>query len=221
MGSRELANRCLLKLVCPKRSALSTPSSSLVRRAVLCGAGKQPFRINMASQDRQGRMKSREKQQALTAVCDTTHWRAVVALTLNLKQSVPTPNGGFALVDEQACKKTFKRFCNSLNREVYGAAHRHHKKRLRIIPILEHPASGRWHYHVAIEPPEFMDGESLAERAVKQWEQTPLGYGHGHVCAQADSGWLPYMTKFRTKEVFEDFLDCLDVEALHNPIASA
>lgn len=170
---------------------------------------------------RRSKIDRKEKQQALTSLCDTTHWRAVIALTLNLKQSVVTPDGGFVLVDEQACKKAFKRFCNSLNRKIYGAAYRHHGKCLRIIPVLECSSSARWHYHVAIEPPEFMDGEALAELAIKRWERTAQGYGHGQVCVQADTGWLHYMTKFRTKEVFEDFLDCLDVEALHNPIASA
>lgn len=162
-----------------------------------------------------------EQQNALAELCDTSQWRAIVGITLNLKQSAQTLDGSFTLIDEHACKKAFRRFSNALNREIYRSAHRHHGKRLRIIPLLERSASGRWHYHVAVEPPEFMDGEVLATLAMKRWEQTDLGYGHGQVCAQADIGWLKYMTKFRTKEIFEDFLDCLDVEALHNPIASA
>src|SRR4051812_48944315 len=145
--------------------------------------------------------RAKPKRQALADWCDTAQWRAIVAVTLNLKQSVLTPDGGYVLVDEQACKKAFKRFCNSLNREIYGAAHRHHRKRVRIIPILEFSSSGRWHYHVAIEPPEFMDGGELAVLATRCWERIALGYGHGSVCPQADSGWIRYMTKFRTKEV--------------------
>ncbi|MGY3370225.1 hypothetical protein ACVWZL_007350 [Bradyrhizobium sp. GM2.4] len=55
-------------------------------------------------------MNHRAKRQALAGWCDTAHWRAIVAVTLNLKQSVLTPDGGYVLVDEQACKKAFKRF---------------------------------------------------------------------------------------------------------------
>src|SRR4051794_24129558 len=106
-------------------------------------------------------MNRREKQKALAELCDVADWRAGVGLTLNLKQSVPTPDGSFVLVDQQACNKTFKRFCNSLNREICGSPHRHHGKCLRMVPIPEYSSSGRWHYHVTIEPPGVLDRGGL------------------------------------------------------------
>lgn len=80
---------------------------------------------------------SHQERTALIQLCDTSHWRSVVGLTLNLKQCITTVSGGFIRLDELSAKKTFRRYVNGLNRQVYGSAYRHHGKRLRVIPILE------------------------------------------------------------------------------------
>jgi hypothetical protein len=97
----------------------------------------------------------------------------------------------------------------------------HYGKRLRVIAILEKSEGGRWHYHAAIEPPTFIDHIAFGELAMKTWSETDSGYGYGDVCLNANSGWITYMTKRRTKSPFEHYFDCIDTDAFYNPAASA
>jgi hypothetical protein len=157
---------------------------------------------------------------ALLRLCDTSTWHLVVGLTLNLKQSIRTPNGGFVMVDELAAKKAFKTYMDALDRRIYRSAYRHHDKRLSVIPILEKSAGERWHYHLAIEPPVFMIGNQFTDLASQLWLNSELGYGHGHADPDVDQGWMTYITKLRTKNAFEHYLDSLDIDSLHNPAAS-
>jgi hypothetical protein len=166
-------------------------------------------------------MTNLEHKATLLRLCDISAWRSVVGLTVNLKQSIRTPHGGFVMVDEFAAKTAFKRYMNALNRRIYRSAYRHHDKQLSVIPILEKSDGGRWHYHLAVEPPAFMTADQFTELATLLWLDGELGYGHGQADPNVDQGWLIYITKLRTKNAFEHYLDCLDVDALHNPAASA
>jgi hypothetical protein len=127
-------------------------------------------------------------------------------------------HGGFVRLDELSAKKAFHHYMKGLNRKIYGAAFRHQRKRLRVIPILEKSADGRWHYHVAIESPSFMYATSFGQVAMDLWLHTPLGYCHGDVAVNADDGWIAYMAKRRGKSRLENYYDCIDTEALHNPL---
>jgi hypothetical protein len=158
-----------------------------------------------------------QEKIALMQLCDTSRWRSVVGLTLNLKQSVVTASGGFVRLDELMAKKAFRHYMNMLNRRIYNSAFRHHGKRLRVIPILEKSEDGRWHYHVAIEPPEFMEAESFGNIAMVIWLGTFLGYGHGEISASVDAGWSAYMAKRRGKSGLEGYFDSIDTEAFYNP----
>jgi hypothetical protein len=121
-------------------------------------------------------------------------------------------------LDELMAKKAFGNYLNDLNRRIYKAAFRHHGKRLRVIPILEKSADGRWHYHVAVEPPWFMDANSFGDIAMDVWRRTPHGYGHGEISVNADAGWIAYMAKLRGKSGLEEYFDCIDTEAFYNPL---
>jgi hypothetical protein len=57
-----------------------------------------------------------QEKQMLVQMCDTTHWGSVIALTLNLKQSIPTGIGGFVPLDELMAKKAFRQYMHALNR---------------------------------------------------------------------------------------------------------
>ena len=155
---------------------------------------------------------------SLIRLCDTGHWRSVVGLTLNLKQAIITTSGAIFRLDELNAKKAFRHYMNVLNRRIYHSAHRKHGKRLRVVPILEKSAEGRWHYHVAIEPPAFMDANSFGEFAMGVWLQTDFGYAHGDAVADVDVGWITYMTKLRGKSGLEAYTDCIDTEAFYNPL---
>lgn len=161
-------------------------------------------------------------QSALLEMCDTNRWRSSIGLTLNLKQSIVTTSGAFTMIGELEAKEAFRKFLNHLNRRTYKAAYRHHGKRLRVIPILEKSAEGRWHYHIAIEPPAYAEPAKFGEIAMKEWLASPLGYGHGDVSLNADWGWISYMVKRLGKSGLETYTDCIDTDAYYNPpIASA
>lgn len=162
-------------------------------------------------------MTTHQEKTALVQLCDTSHWRSTVGLTLNLKQSAQTECGGFVRVDELEAKKAFRQYMNILNRRIYKSAYRKHGKRLRVIPILEKSAEGRLHYHAAMEPPEFMDAGSFGNIAMDVWLQTSLGYGHGATTPNVDAGWIAYMAKLRGKSGLEVYTDCIDTEAFYNP----
>jgi hypothetical protein len=162
-----------------------------------------------------------QQKQALIRMCATCHWRSRIGLTLNLKQSVTTGLGGFVPVDELMAKKAFKHYMNILDRRIYGPANRRHGKRLKVVPILEKSASGRWHYHAVMEPPDYMPATDFGAFAMDTWLNTPLGYGHGQVSLNVDEGWTHYMVKFSAKAGFEHYLDCIDTNALNNQIAGA
>jgi hypothetical protein len=158
-----------------------------------------------------------QEKHALVEFCDTGRWRSAVGLTLNLKQSIVMPSGRAVSIDELAAKKAFRRYMRVLNRCIYRAAFRHHGKQLRVIPIIEKSEEGRWHYHIAIEPPKFMDAEHFGDIAMGVWLDSPVGYGHGEISAAVDAGWIAYMAKLRGKSGLEEYFDCIDTEAYYNP----
>ena len=162
-------------------------------------------------------MTTLQEKTALIKLCHTSHWRSSVGLTLNLKQSAVTTSGGVVRLDELTAKKAFRHYMNVLNRRIYNSAFRKHGKRPRVIPILEKSEEGRWHYHAAIEPAQFMDPNSFGEIAMDVWRQTSLGYGHGEITIDVDAGWIAYMAKLRGKSGLEAYTDCIDTDAFYNP----
>jgi hypothetical protein len=123
---------------------------------------------------------------------------------------------------------------NLLNRAVYGAAFRRYGKRLRVLPVLEkgevrasalrsceRGTSGRWHIHCAIELPLHFDAVALENLIRDCWAKVELGHGRILIRDGANAGWINYMLKDRQKSHFDDYVDCIIIESLHNPIADA
>jgi hypothetical protein len=165
---------------------------------------------------------------------DISDWGAFCDVTLTLKQCQQSDCGAWVKIDEYRCRQAFRYFISLLNRAVYGAAFRRHGKRLRVLPVLERgeiyaPAlrtcergmPGRWHVHCAIELPTHCDGVAL-ERLIRNcWAKVEWAGGRILVRSGANAGWVDYMLKARQKADFDDVLDCMLVESLHNPIADA
>ena len=125
-----------------------------------------------------------------------------------------------------------------LNRTVYKCAARKGKK-LRVIPIVEKEDFGRWHYHLAIEPPAHLKPEEFAAQIISCWLTSPWAHRKTEITLDADHGWvhdtfenrknvLPkldpekdgwriYMLKNRGKSGLEDWVDCIDLDTLNNP----
>jgi len=159
---------------------------------------------------------------------DPSDWRSICDLTLTLKQArlstVPRDAWMYSKykeiwvnVDEIHCKQAFRHFMNLLNRAVYGNAVRRHGKRLRVIAVVEKETSGRWHLHVAIEPPIHMTFEQFAATIRSCWRKTDWGYDELMVRRGANEGWIEYMLKSRQKSDLDAWIDCIDLDTLHNP----
>ena len=165
---------------------------------------------------------------------DTSSWRPFCDITLTLRQARRLDCGGWVKIDDYQCRQAFRHFVNLLNRAVYRAAFRRHGKRLRVLPVLEkgeacaralrsgqRGTSGRWHVHCAIELPPHFDAVALEKLIRRCWAKVEWGYGEILVRDGTNVGWINYMLKGRQKSEFDSLLDCVIIEALHNPIADA
>jgi hypothetical protein len=169
-----------------------------------------------------------------SSLFETGDWGPFCDVTLILKQARQHDCGGWIKVDVYQCKNAFRHFMNLLNRAVHGAAFRRHRKRLRVLPVLEkgevyarklwsgdRGTSGRWHVHCAIELPPHIDARALEKLIRLCWAKVEWACGGILVRDGADAGWIGYMLKARQKSQFDDVLDCLIIESLYNPIAGA
>ena len=173
-------------------------------------------------------------ESAKSHLFDTGSWGPFCAVTLTLKHGRQSDSGVWTRISDYPCRQAFRHFMNLLNREIYGTAFRRYGKRLRVLPVLEkgevgaralrpweRGTSGRWHIHCAIELPRHFDAVAL-ERLVRHcWAKVEWGHGRILVRDGADAGWINYMLKDRQKSEFDDVLDCIIIETLHNPIADA
>jgi hypothetical protein len=87
--------------------------------------------------------------------------------------------------------------------------------------FLEKSKEGRFHYHAAIEAPKHMTQDEFCKIAMHVWLEQYFGYGKGVSKANADRGWIDYMAKMRSKDGFDHYLDCLDIDTFHNKIVFA
>jgi hypothetical protein len=124
-------------------------------------------------------------------------------------------------LDEFSCRETFRHFLNLLHRAAFGNAALRFGKKLRIIPVLEKGAGGRWHYHAAVEPPPDIAPSEFRRMIEDCWQRTYWGYRDIRIREKADEGWIKYMLKKRQKSDFETWSYCIDWESLHNAIVDA
>jgi hypothetical protein len=75
---------------------------------------------------------------------------------------------------------------------------------------------GRWHFHVAIEPPIHIEANLFKTLIQDCWSKVDWGYREIMVRPNADRGWIDYMLKRRQKSAFDAWSDCIDWESLHN-----
>ena len=173
-------------------------------------------------------------ESAKSTLFDTSGWGAFCDVSLTLRQAHRADNGGWINIDHYQCQKAFRHFMNLLNKAVYGSAFRRYGKRLRVLPVVERGEvrtrslrrcergiSGRWHIHCAMELPPHVDAPTLETLIGVCWAKVELGHSRILVRDGANAGWINYMLKKGQKSEFDDLLDCILIESLHNPIADA
>src|SRR5262245_12813531 len=169
---------------------------------------------------------------------NTSHWRSVFAFTLTVKQALLSDRGSLLALTEIQAKKELRYFMTRLNRTVYKCAARKGKK-LRVIPVVEKDADGRWHYHLAIEPPAHLNADQFAAQIISSWSKSPWAHRINSIKPETLRGWvynafqrresaLPkldpekdrwriYLLKKRGKSGLENWVDCIDLDTLNNP----
>ena len=73
----------------------------------------------------------------------------------------------------------------------------------------------------AMELPRHVDAPTLETLIGVCWAKVELGHSRILVRDGANAGWINYMLKKGQKSEFDDLLDCILIESLHNPIADA
>ena len=99
-----------------------------------------------------------------------------------------------------------RHFINVLNKKIYGSSAQRYRKRLSILPVIEGGRDIRLHYHTLIDCPRDDLIEGFPDLITTIWRRTL--WGHEEVCIKpADSGWISYITKIRTKSNLDESLD--------------
>jgi hypothetical protein len=69
--------------------------------------------------------------------------------------------------------------------------------------------------------PSHVDALALEKLIRKCWAKVEWAYGRILVRDYANTGWIDYMLKSSQKSEFDGFLDCIIIEAMHNPTVDA
>ncbi len=160
------------------------------------------------------RVQRTEYREAFRSFVDLSKFVNPHSVTLTLKQSVVVHHGRLPIhirIDHNRAVRNFRHFMNRLNRRVYGHSSCRHGKRVQVIPVLEGGELTRLHYHCVIDCPRAELTETFPDMIRKCWLHTDYGYDQIDVQPRSDSGWVNYISKFRTKSEFDQSIDWINL----------
>ena len=156
-------------------------------------------------------------QQAFRDFTHINGWNALHAVTLTMKQGVSVEDRygrtTIRLTRERA-SQNLGHFLNLLNKRVNGKAHTKFNVRIPVIPILEGGSGSRLHYHLMIDCPRDDLKPVYPQLIQSLWARTQWGYDQIDIQADADSGWINYISKLRDKPSFEDSIDWVNYSSI-------
>lgn len=141
-------------------------------------------------------------------------WKHPFAVTLTLRQVrfELTANGRtFVQLTRDRATRNFRHFLNLLSAVVYGKSSKRFGRRVRAVPVLEGGLGQRLHYHAIIDCPRADLLNAYPQLIEQCWQKTDWGYDEVRVTADADEGWLNYITKLRSKSDFAESIDWMNV----------
>ena len=147
--------------------------------------------------------------KSIIEVVNLTHWENPVAVTLTMRQIIPTANGGCEHLDSTSAAENLKHFLNRLNRAFLGNAVRH-GKRVYVLAVIERGGDKRYHYHAIIDRPEHIEPAAFDIAVTDCWSKTRWARRQIDIQHGANEGWLQYMLKERTKTNFHDDIDWIN-----------
>ena len=147
---------------------------------------------------------------ATTAVCrdvleklvNSVPFQNPVAVTLTMKKRV-----GARVADDIVASANLRLFRVRLESRVLGRAAKVHRKRLRMVCVLEMSADHRLHYHCIFERPCRCSFERFRAIIRDQWSRTDFGYHEVDIQDRSDAGWTGYLLKLRQKTSLLDSID--------------
>jgi len=183
---------------------------------------KKEEQIRKTNQERQ-RYWRNVRAIAEDRLLDTIGWRNTIAATLHLKQSHAgtEPGSWVKLIDEKTgithnAAGALKNFLRRVNEDCYKHAYRRYGKQVRIIPVIE--KDDRYHYQIAIEPPQFMTTETFMSVIENNWKKMDWGNGCWLKPVNNPKAWNEYILKLKQKQ---NYIEAIDWENLHNPMLAA
>jgi plasmid rolling circle replication initiator protein Rep len=128
------------------------------------------------------------------------------AVTLTLKQAL-CMDGEYMRIDDYSATQNLRDFLNKLNKKVFRNAAARYGKQLKCISIRENDDHHRMHYHLLLDRPERMSDTEYECLVRTTWMSTLWAKPQMHYQPNVDTGWLDYMTKYRTKKAYSDAID--------------
>lgn len=156
-------------------------------------------------------------QQAFREFSRIDGWNAPHAVTLTMKQGVSSNDQygrAYERLTPERASQNLRHFLNLLNKRVYGKAYTRFNVRIPVIPILEGGTRSRLHYHLMIDCPRDDLKPVYPELIRYLWGRTQWGYDQIDIQADADRGWINYISKLRDKPSFEDSIDWVNCSSL-------
>ncbi len=153
-------------------------------------------------------------REAVRSFVNLKKFKLPHSVTLTLKQSFVSHRKHLTIhhrIDRDKAVRNFRHFTNLLNRRVYGHSFKRHGKRVQVIPVLEGGGLTRLHYHCVIDcpRPELVDDFPTIVREC--WMSTDFGYDQIDIQPGSNTGWVNYMTKYRTKTEFDQSIDWVNL----------
>ncbi len=143
-------------------------------------------------------------REAVVEFCDISCWQNPTAVTLTMKKGLER-NGVFIPATPERCQQNLRHALNKINHRIYG--NRSRKVRMECVPVLEQDASGRFHYHLALNRPQEVSEDFFPLMMASVWMSTHWGYKQADFQSNADAGWIEYITKLRSKAEFDESID--------------
>lgn len=145
------------------------------------------------------------------------YWAAPHAVTLTMKQAVMVQtNSGSTLVrlTREEASRNYRHFLSLLSSKILGQAAKRHGRRVNSISAIEGGPSKRLHIHAVIDCPKAELLEKFPMMIGGAWKRTSWGQPQINIKANADPGWIDYISKLRDKPSFSDSIDWTNY---HNP----
>lgn len=132
-------------------------------------------------------------------------WQQPYATTLTLKRGTKL-NGWIVIGDRIAYSQNLRHFLNVLNRSIFGGM-AHAGWQFSVATFFERSRDGLPHFHLVISKPPHLPHDYFAWLINHLWAATTWGRRINDAVPMVSSGWIKYITKFKTKAEYDQALE--------------